>query len=239
MLEIFRVGNIIFFMAYPEHEGRDIKFGESRNAEFYRLRGRYSEQLLALLEGSCGANLVNAERIFSRFLRRGEIPHSTHLLDEHGDVEPELAFGIALLVSKELVLNRFSRIGRILEDGIDRPDPIPVTDDLPHFTTLLRSMFPPEADAEVMGICQNGLVDGWKTMLDVLGRQDVPLAMFPKSLKQHLARKSAEMYPQSDGIVLPTAISGVQAHYNYTSEFEFPYVSLIIESNGVAQEEYK
>ncbi len=221
-------------MAYPENEGHDIRLGEGRNAAFYRLRGRYAEEMESILHSSFGENLITAERIFSMFLKRGHVPHPTHLLNEEGKVEPELSFGIALLASKELVGNRLAAIGRVLEAGVEEPIALPVTDDLPQFTTLMRSMFPPEADAQVMGICQNGLQDGWNTVLNLLGSQDVPLAMFPKSLGQHLKRKTEELYPHTSGIVLPTAISGVQAHYEYNSEFALPYVSLTIEPSKAA-----
>lgn len=221
-------------MAYPEQEGREMSFDESRSSEFNRLRAKYSSQLTSIMQSPFGENLATAERMFYIFLRRGQVPHPTHLLDKYGKVEPELGLGIALLASKELVLNRLSKLGSTLESPLVQSVDIPVTDGLPQFTLRMRSMFPPEADAEVMGICQNGLVDGWNTMLDVLGRQDVPLAMFSKPLGQHLARKTAELFPDKEGIVLPTAISGVQARYDYSNEFTLPYVSLTVEPSQAA-----
>lgn len=221
-------------MAYPEKEGRQMNFEESRSSEFNRLRAKYSAQLTSITQSPFGENLATAERMYYIFMRRGHVPHPTHLLDRYGRVEPELGLGIALLASKEVVLNRLSQLERILELPLEQPVNIPVTDSLPQFTLRLRNMFPPEADAEVTGICQNGLVDGWNTMLDVLGRQDVPLAMFSKPLGQHLMRRTAELFPDKEGIVLPTAITGVKARYDYSNEFTLPYVSLTIEPNQAA-----
>lgn len=221
-------------MSYLENQEQYPRFDSGRNAEFYRIRGKYSLQLLALLRSSYGPNLVIAEKIFSNYLKSGEVPHQTQLLDENGGIEPEFAFGFAMLTSKELVLNRFTEIENILEADVEKPITIPLTDDIPKFTSLLRNMFPPEADEQVVRVCQNGILDGWKTMLDVVGRDDVPLAMFPKSLSPHLKRKTQEIFPQRSGIVLPTALDGVHVEYDYSHEFQLPFVSLSIEPSKAA-----
>lgn len=221
-------------MSYFESEGREVLSDNDRNIQFYRMRGQYSLQLQSLLRSPCGASLVTAEKMFAAFLKQGQIPHPTHLLDRNGNVEPEFAFGFGMLASKELVLNRFVTIGRVLEADIGEMVDLPITDDLPQFTTMVRNMFPPEVDDEVMGICQSGIMSGWGTMLDILGRRDVPLAMFPKTLDYHLTKRSKELYPWEDGIVLPTALTGVRAKYDYSNEFLLPYVTLAIEPSRSA-----
>ncbi len=221
-------------MAYPENRERNIEYPDRRYTAFCHLWGKYETKLQNLTKSEYGASLQTAENLFSIFLWRGVAPHPTHLLDTNGHVEPELALGFGMMVSQKLVLDRLSSIGKALEQDDMTSLEIPITCDLPILTTRVREMFPPEADGEVVSLCQNGIVDGWNTTLDILGRQDLPLEMFPKNLNRVLRRRTEVLFPSEDGIVLPTALTGVKARYDYSNEFVLPYVSLSIEPSQVA-----
>lgn len=216
-------------MAYPENRERNINFNEQRYDAFYQLWAEYESKLKIRTESEYGVSLLTAERLFAIFLRRGFAPHSTHLLDNNGHVKPETALGFAMMVSKEVALARLSAIGKALREDEKIATEIPITCDMPSLTTSVRNMFPPEADGEVIRICQTGIIDGWNATLEILGRNDIPLEIFPKNLEQHLRRRTEIFFPSENGIVLPTALSGVKARYDYTNEFTLPFVSLAID----------
>ncbi len=198
-----------------------------RLAMIRRLRVNHANALNSLLCTGEGRSLSNVSKLYQQYQSYALKPSDGYFFTDSGNARDELFTGVALFMENELIATRLRELEQIACGNSD-DDALLITDDLVEQTLKMRQIFPHEVDLSVQRASACGLIYGWKSMLEMIQSDEMPLMLYSQKLENSLKRVSLDK--NREQILLPTAFSGVVANYNYNPSYPFPSVGLIVES---------
>lgn len=192
------------------------------------IRSNYALGMVDYMNQPESQSFIIVDALYAKYVKEAIKPTYNSVYNpEDGELKTNILKGITEVASHEMVINKLITLDCLLNKTFQDPVQVTVTEDIPQFALKMREIFPSMDDAVVAKACNKGFIQGWNRVLGLVGRQDIPLLLYPKSVYPKLICRSVDpALPKS--AVLPTALEGVNARYQYASEFSLPYVSLVV-----------
>lgn len=208
--------------------GEPFFYKDPRIQVFEEISNQYELSMLSVPQLLKSNDLTVVQNMYWKFLYDATLPKQSQICAENGTLEEGIKSGVSMFCSKEVVLGRLVSIASILMNKFNESVSLPITEDIPMTTVKIRQMFPSEFDEEIVRSCQVGIIDGWERLLELLQIDEAPLHLYSKKLEPFLEERSKQFGFNSEGIIFPTAIEGLNVKYQYSNDFPLPYVSAVI-----------